>query len=154
MKLHQIWILGDKEDNYPEGLSHKDFNLSTAPFFQFIIKGLGRGKAFFNIKKLTIELSTSSDNFGILSNVQVDKGYISTIKEGGFDFHEYFKKNPIDRIIMLSEVTKKALNRVQPNTEQTSALLIMIDKIIEMAPKKEAEINKYIEEFNKIMKNE
>ena len=154
MKLHQIVISGNQDEVYPNGYSYRDFNISTAPYFQFVRKGLGRGKDFFEIKKLNINLYSEINASTELENFPIDKGFISTIAEGGFDFEEYFSFNNVDKVIRLTNVTKNVVLRISNDSAESNTILNILDKIIEIVPSKEAEVDKYIIELNQMMKNQ
>jgi hypothetical protein len=153
MKLHQIVVRGNTNASYPDGLSSRDFNFSVLPFFQFMYKGLGRGKDFFNIKKLNIELHSNPDSTSELDNYPDGKGYIGMINQGGFDFQDYFNKDSVDRVIAIAETTRIVINKISSNSDESNVINGIIDKIIEKAPLKRVQINLYLDEVDKMIKN-
>ncbi|HEY8402610.1 MAG TPA: hypothetical protein VIK89_15180 [Cytophagaceae bacterium] len=153
MKLRQIVVTGNTNALYPDGLSSRDFNFSVLPFFQFMYQGLGRGKDFFNIKKLNIELHSNPDSTSELNNHPDGKGYIGMINQGGFDFQSYFNKDSVDRVIAIAEITRIVINRISSTSNETNVINGIIDKIIEKAPLKREQINLYLDEANKMIKN-
>jgi len=144
MKLHQLVVSGNQQGSYPQGVTYKDFNITASPFNFMVMKNLGQGKPFLNIKKLNIELYSSSGASSQLLNLPDGKGFISTMQQDGFDFENYFLLSSVDKVIRLAEVTKDILQRINPNAEETNPLLTLLDSIIDKAPQN----IKWIEDYS------
>lgn len=145
MKLHQIIIIGNKNETYPKGFTCRDFNLSTTPFVLFLIKALGRGKDLNNIQKLNIILFKTE----IITTKIEKRTDIETINKGGFDFDNYFNLNPVDQLIMIATTVKNVLNELGLNPSEVIIINEIIDKIISNSPNNKDLIQKILDQLKK-----